>query len=337
MSRVIVTGGAGFIGSHTCVELIADGHEVLIIDNFVNSNKRSLDYLSEIVKTSIDFFEVDICDLVKTKKIFTQFKPEFVIHLAGLKSVDESVANPLKYYSNNVSGSINLLNAMESVRCENIVFSSSATVYGAPNQLPIDEKHQTTPLNPYGSSKLFIERIIADWQSSLPNRRAICLRYFNPIGAHPSGTLGERPIGVPKNIFPMVSGVAAGRHDHLKIYGNDYDTRDGTGERDYIHIIDLARAHSIAISALSECSFDVINIGTGESVTVRELVNCFQKVTGKQIKCIDYDRRPGDVAICFADVTKAQKILGWKADLSLHDACKDQWKWENFCLASKLG
>lgn len=328
MGRCLVTGGAGFIGSHICVELSAAGHNLLIIDNFSNSSQWTIDCLKNLPRCEFYFQKVDLRNSVELKRVVSDFKPEFVVHLAGLKSVEDSVKDPLAYYENNIGGSLNLLEAMSQIGCNNIVFSSSATVYGSPINLPIDERHATNPVNPYGRSKLFVEQMIADWQAAKDNRHAICLRYFNPIGAHPSGKIGELPSGIPKNIFPYLSGVAAGRYNHLKVFGTDYETRDGTGERDYIHIMDLARAHSMAVAALSTTHFDVINVGTGTGTTVNELIHSFERATGQKISVKTFNKRPGDVASCFADSAKAFKILGWKAQFSVDEACQDQWRWE---------
>ena len=258
------------------------------------------------------------------------------MHLAGLKSVEESLSSPLSYYDTNVVGSLNLLEAMTKSRCDRLVFSSSATVYGLPRALPIDETHPLQPVNPYGHSKAFVEQMIKDWQNADFGRRAICLRYFNPIGAHPSGLLGELPKNSPKNIFPIISGIFAGRYECLEIYGADYDTRDGTGERDYIHIMDLARAHTLAIANHQECSFEIVNVGTGKGTTVKELIETFETVVGVKIKCSINDRRLGDVDSCFADASKARDVIGWKHQKSIFDACIDQWNWEKYRSAHKI-
>lgn len=336
MSKVLITGGAGYIGTHICVLMAELGFQILVIDNFTNSVPKIFKNLTKIVQKPIRLSKVDLCNKEALEKAFHEFKPEFVIHLAGLKSVKESIEHPLKYYRNNILSTTNLLEVMSSVGCSNIVFSSSATVYGLPKILPIPESHSVVPVNPYGHSKLFIEQIISDWRLADPNRHAICLRYFNPIGAHPSGSIGELPLTAPTNIFPIISRVASSEHNYFSVFGNDYDTRDGTAERDYIHVMDLAEAHVMAISELTSYSFEVINVGTGVGITVQELVESFENVVGREIECVPSARRIGDVDRCFADARKAYQLLNWKAKRSLSKACEDQWRWERSCIALNL-
>ncbi len=273
--RVFVTGGAGYIGSHTCVELLEAGHEVCVIDNLCNGHEVALERVRGITNCELQFVNADIRDSNALDKIFNSFKPEAVIHFAGLKAVGESVAEPVKYYDINVGGSISLLAAMSKVGCNNIVFSSSATVYGKPQYLPYDENHPTNPVNPYGRTKLMIENIISDWTNVDSKRRGIILRYFNPVGAHKSGQIGEEPIGIPNNLMPYIAQVADGRREHLNSFGSDYETADGTGARDYIHVGDLALAHIGALNQSKLDKFEVINIGAGKSTTVLELIKSF--------------------------------------------------------------
>ena len=328
MKKVLITGGAGYIGTHTCAEMADQGYEIIAIDNFSNSSPKLFKNVAKIVKNPVRLLQVDLCDKTALENVFSTFKPEYTIHLAGFKSVNESVEFPILYYNNNVVGSLNLLDAMSSHGCDNIVFSSSASVYGSPCKLPISETHPVGPESPYGQSKLFIEKIIDDWRLANENRRAICLRYFNPIGAHESGILGELPISKPTNIFPIISSVAAKRSEKLSIFGSDYMTRDGTPERDYIHIMDLARAHAMAVAKLHSHPYEVINVGTGAGTTVKELVKSFEHAIGQKIQFEVVGRRVGDVGRCFAEARKAHNLLNWKAERSLSQSCKDQWKWE---------
>jgi UDP-glucose 4-epimerase len=282
--RVLVTGGAGYVGSHTCVELLEAGHEVFVVDNLCNGHEAALERVRGITNRELQFMNADIRDSNALDKIFNDFKPEAVIHFAGLKAVGESVADPLKYYDVNVGGSISLLTAMTKAECSNIVFSSSATVYGDPKYLPYDEEHPTNPVNPYGRTKLIIENIINDWTKVDTKRRGTILRYFNPVGAHESGQIGEEPIGVPNNLMPYIAQVAGGRRKHLNIYGTDYETADGTGARDYIHVVDLALAHTSALNKNELNNFEILNIGGGIGTTVLELVSKFEEISGIPIK-----------------------------------------------------
>ena len=327
--RVLVTGGAGYIGSHTCVELLKAGHEVFVIDNLSNGHEAVIERVRLITNCELQFMNADIRDANALDNIFNTFKPEAVIHFAGLKAVGESVANPLKYYDVNVGGSISLLSAMSKAECNNIVFSSSATVYGKPEYLPYDEEHPTNPVNPYGRTKLIIENIINDWTKLDERRRGTILRYFNPVGAHESGQIGEDPIGIPNNLMPYIAQVADGRREHLNIFGNDYETRDGTGLRDYIHVVDLADAHLLALHCQPKLEpFEVLNIGNGEGITVLELVSSFERVSGVSIKYDIYPRRPGDLAAFWANTTLAFEKLAWKPQFKIDKMCEDTWCWQ---------
>ena len=325
--RVLVTGGAGYIGSHTCVELLKAGHEVFVIDNLSNGHKTSLERVRLITNCELQFTNADIRDANALDKIFNTFKPDSVIHFAGLKAVGESTADPIKYYDVNVGGSISLLSAMSKVGCDNIVFSSSATVYGKPKYLPYDEEHPTNPVNPYGRTKLIIENIISDWTKVDSKRRGVILRYFNPVGANKSGQIGEEPIGIPNNLMPYIAQVADGRREYLNIFGNDYDTADGTGARDYIHVVDLALAHTSALNQNKLDRFEVFNIGAGKSTTVLELVSKFEDITGVPIKFKYLPRRDGDLAAFWADSSKAFKRMSWKPERNIKKICEDTWRW----------
>ena len=325
--RVLLTGGAGYIGSHTCVELLNAGYEVFVVDNLSNGHEAALERAQDIANRKLGFFNADIRDTDALDKIFNDFKPNSVMHFAGLKAVGESVADPLKYYEVNVGGSISLLMAMSKAGCENIVFSSSATVYGISQYLPYDERHPTHPTNPYGHTKLMIENIIKDWTNVSVKRQGTVLRYFNPVGAHETGQIGEEPIGIPNNLMPYLAQVADGRLDCLNIFGNDYDTIDGTGSRDYIHVVDLARAHISALNSKILDNFEVLNVGGGKGTTVLELIKCFEDVYGQAIKYKYLSRRDGDVAASWADPTKAFKKMGWQPEKNIKQICEDTWRW----------
>ena len=325
--RVLVTGGAGYIGSHTCVELLEAGHEVFVIDNLCNGHEEAIERVRGITNCDLQFMNADIRDINALGKIFNRFKPEAVIHFAGLKAVGESVEDPLKYYDVNISGSISLLTVMSEVGCNNIVFSSSATVYGLPQYLPYDEKHSTNPVNPYGRSKLTIENIIRDWTKVDKKRRGTILRYFNPVGAHESGQIGEDPIGIPNNLMPFIAQVSDGRREHLNIFGNDYETIDGTGARDYIHVVDLAFAHTCALNRNKLNKFEILNIGGGKSTTVLELIKSFEDITGVAIKLKYLQRRDGDLAAFWADSSKAFEIMSWQPEKNIKKICEDTWRW----------
>jgi UDP-glucose 4-epimerase len=325
--RVLVTGGAGYIGSHTCVELLESGHTVLVVDNFSNGNEEAINRIQEITKRDLDLAPIDIRDTSKLEQVLENFNPDVVIHFAGLKAVGESVANPLKYYDVNVVGSISLLKAMENGKCNKIVFSSSATVYGEPNYLPYDEMHPTNPVNAYGQTKLMVEKIIRDWTNVVDDRKGIILRYFNPIGAHSSGLIGEEPSGIPNNLMPYIAHVAVGKQNKLKIFGDNYFTKDGTGSRDYIHVVDLAKAHIKTIEKKLN-SFEILNIGRGEGVTVMELLKTFEEVSGKAINFDIVNRRDGDLSEFWADASLASNLLDWEPNLTIHQMCEDTWRWQ---------
>jgi UDP-glucose 4-epimerase len=325
--RVLVTGGAGYIGSHTCVELLEAGHEVFVVDNLCNGHEAALKRVQGITHRELQFMNSDIRDTVALDKIFNTFKPEAVIHFAGLKAVGESVVDPLLYYDVNVGGSISLLSAMSKANCNIIIFSSSATVYGKPQYLPYDENHPTNPVNPYGCTKLMIENIISDWTNVDSKKRGVILRYFNPVGAHKSGQIGEEPIGIPNNLMPYISQVAVGRREYLNIFGNDYDTADGTGARDYIHVVDLALAHISVLNQNKLDRFEVLNIGGGKSTTVIELVSKFEEISGVPIKFKYLPRREGDLAAVWADSSKAFEKTSWKTESNIKKICEDTWRW----------
>ena len=328
--RILVTGGAGYIGSHTIVELLHANHEVLVLDNLSNGHLDALNRVKLITNREVGFVEADIRDAGKLSEEFGSFKPEGVVHFAGLKAVGESVENPLIYYDNNVTGSVNLLSAMSKYGCSKIVFSSSATVYGDPQYLPYDEAHPLNPVNPYGRTKLMVEGIIADWCAADSSRSAVTLRYFNPVGAHVSGMIGEDPRGVPNNLMPFIAQVAVGRRESLKVFGGDYDTIDGTGARDYIHVVDLARAHVSAVAHMEHRSgFEAINVGTGSAVTVLELVKAFERASGCKVPYELVGRRTGDLPAFWADAERAKAILKWVPRHTVDDMCKDTWNWQS--------
>ena len=329
--NILLTGGAGYIGSHTAVVLSEAGHEVVIYDNFCNSDRSVLTRLEKILGKPLTCVEGDIRDTALLEKTFQQHKIEAVVHFAGLKAVGESITNPLKYYDNNVVGSLKLLEAMKKVGIRTIVLSSSATVYGDPEYLPIDENHPIHPKNPYGQTKAQIEQILKDLVQSDPDWRVVCLRYFNPVGAHDSGLIGEDPHGIPSNLMPYIAQVATGKLNKLSIFGNDYDTPDGTGVRDYIHVVDLALGHLSALNYLSESSgWRAINLGTGQGCSVLALVSAYEKVSQHNIRHSIVNRRPGDVACCYASVAQAQQLLNWVAKRNLNNMCETSWKWQKF-------
>ena len=327
---ILVTGGAGFIGSHTCVELLNAGYEIVVMDNFYNSKPESLNRIKKITGKDFPFYEADIRDRAALDKIFTENKIEAVIHFAGLKAVGESVHKPLEYYNNNISGTVTLCEAMRDNGCKKIVFSSSATVYGSLNKSPLTEDMQiggTT--NPYGTTKYMIELILQDLYKSDNEWSVVILRYFNPIGAHESGLIGENPNGIPNNLLPYVSQVAVGKLEQVSVFGDDYDTPDGTGVRDYIHVVDLALGHIKAVEkVLDTKELNVYNLGTGKGYSVLEIINAFEKASGKKINYKIVDRRPGDLATCYSDPSKAYKELGWKAQRDLAKMCEDSWRWQ---------
>lgn len=328
--KILVTGGTGYIGSHVLVGLLNRGYEVTVIDNLLNSSQISLDRVFEITGKQCSFIKGDIRDHSFLTTVFSRTKPEAVIHFAGLKSVTESVEDPIKYYEVNVGGSVSILRTMTKFGCKNIIFSSSATVYGNSDYLPYDENHPVNPTSPYGESKVFVEKILRDWVHSKEGNRAVCLRYFNPVGAHPSGLIGEDPIGSPNNLMPYVAKVALGQFKELKIFGDDYETRDGTGERDYIHVCDLADCHILALEKILQLqNFHVINVGTGKGVTVYELVKIFEKINLIKIPIKIAPHRSGDVARSWADSTLAKELLGFSCKKNVTDMCKDAWRWQS--------
>ena len=328
--KILVTGGAGYIGSHTLLQLLRERHEVLVFDNYSNSSPESLRRVKQLANADFEICEGDIQNAARLTETFGRFRTEAVVHFAGLKAVGESNEKPLEYYAQNVSGSIELLKTMQRHDCHRIVFSSSATVYGEAKYLPYDELHPLRPTNPYGRTKYFIEEIIRDWAASSKAASAVLLRYFNPVGADASGRIGEDPNGIPNNLVPYISQVAVGRLKHLNVFGADYETRDGTGERDYIHVEDLARAHLAAIEfSATSTGCEAINIGTGRGATVLEMVKAFKQASGREVPSKIGPRRDGDVARSLAAVEKAERVLGWQAKLGIDEMCRTTWKWQS--------
>jgi len=324
--KIFITGGAGYIGTHTCVELINAGFTLTVFDNLSNSSTEALKRVEIITSSKITFIEGDIRDEAALSKAMQGC--EAVIHFAGLKAVGESVSNPLEYYDNNVQGTLCLLRAMKSNDIKSLVFSSSATVYGDPEYLPLDESHPLRTTNPYGQTKLVIEEILRDLYVSDPTYKIIILRYFNPVGAHTSGLIGEDPQGIPNNLMPFVAQVAIGRREELSVFGDDYDTTDGTGVRDYIHVVDLAQGHLKALQALKVPQCTAINLGTGTGYSVLEVVKAFEKASGHKVAYKIVPRRSGDIAACYANPINAEKLLGWRAKYSLQEMCKDTWNFQ---------
>lgn len=327
---VLVTGGAGYIGSHTCVQLLEAGYDIVVLDNLSNSKMEAVSRISAIAGKSIEFIKGDILDSELLDDIFDSNSIDSVIHFAGLKAVGESVALPLLYYHNNIAGSITLFKAMQRHNVKNIVFSSSATVYGLTDEMPIGENAGLCPINPYGRTKYMIEEILRDIYVSDNSWNIILLRYFNPIGAHPSGLIGEDPNGIPNNLLPYISQVAVGKLKELKVFGNDYPTPDGTGVRDYIHVLDLADGHLKALEKLKDNPGNAVyNLGTGKGTSVLEMIGAFSKASGREIPYRIAARRPGDASECYADPSKAKMELGWTAKRSIHDMCRDTWNWQS--------
>jgi len=327
---ILVTGGTGYIGSHTVVELLNANYEVIVVDNFSNSNPESLSRIKEISGKDFKFFEVDLLDRDELEVVFSNYVIDAVIHFAGLKAVGESVEIPIRYYHNNITGTLNLIDLMQKYNVLNMVFSSSATVYGAPKQVPISENFSLSVTNPYGRTKLMIEEILNDVYTSNNNWSIALLRYFNPIGAHESGRIGEDPNGIPNNLMPYITQVAVGKLNELKVFGNDYSTPDGTGIRDYIHVVDLAKGHLKALEKIiSSNGVEAYNLGTGKGYSVLEIVQAFEKTTGKKIPYSFGPRRSGDIAECFANPTKAERDLGWKAHRGIKEMCIDSWRWQS--------
>lgn len=329
--NVLLAGGAGYIGSHTCVELINAGHDVVIADNFSNSCPEAVARVEEITGRKIPLYEADVCDKTAVEKIFSENKIDAVIHFAGLKAVGESCEKPVEYYRNNIDSTLTLLETMKKYGVNNFIFSSSATVYGTPKTVPLVETMPTgTPTNPYGWTKLMMEQILTDTANANPDMSIVILRYFNPIGAHESGRIGEDPNGIPNNLMPYITQVAAGRLKCLGVFGNDYPTHDGTGVRDYIHVVDLAKGHVKAIDySAKHKGTEIFNLGTGTGYSVLDIVKAFSKVNNIEIPYVIKPRRAGDIAECYADASKAAKILGWTAGKNLEDMCRDSWNWQS--------
>ncbi|AAV81400.1 UDP-glucose 4-epimerase GalE [Idiomarina loihiensis] len=325
---ILVTGGAGYIGTHCCVELIESGYDIVVLDNLKNSTLEGLRQVERIVNKRVRFVEGDVRDLGLLEKLFGEFKFNAVLHLAGLKSVNESLSHPVEYYENNVTGSLSLLKVMEKFGCKCIVFSSSATVYGHPECVPISENSTLSTINPYGSSKLMVENILRDLSSSTLGWSIGILRYFNPVGAHESGLIGELPLGVPNNLMPYIAQVALGKLEKLTVFGNDYNTKDGTGVRDYIHVVDLAKGHVEALRELfGKEDLFIANLGTGVGYSVLELIKNFEKISGRKVPYEVGNRRRGDVAACYADPSYAKSRFGWSAEFDIDRMCHDTWRW----------
>lgn len=328
--NILVTGGAGYIGSHTCVELLNAGYDIVVVDNLDNSSIKAVDAVKRLTGKNFKFYEYDLLDRENLEKVFAENKIDAVIHFAGLKAVGESTRIPLKYYHNNITGTLILMELMEKYDVNNIVFSSSATVYGMPKTVPITEDFPLSTTNPYGSTKLMIEQIMTDAQKANPKLSVTLLRYFNPIGAHKSGELGEDPKGIPNNLLPYVAQVAVGKLEKVHVFGNDYPTPDGTGVRDYIHVVDLALGHLKAIEHCSDKSgVHIYNLGTGNGYSVLQIIDAFSKACGKELTYQIDPRRPGDIAECYADATKAKNELGWVAERGIAEMCEDSWRWQS--------
>ncbi|MGN6087552.1 UDP-glucose 4-epimerase GalE [Trinickia sp.] len=326
---ILVTGGAGFIGSHTAVELIASGYEVVIVDNLVNSKREAVRRIERIVGRSVPFYEVDACDGAALGTVFDAHPIDAAIHFAALKAVGESVAKPIEYYRNNLDSLLVLLDTMRARNVKRLVFSSSATVYGVPERSPIDESFPLSATNPYGQTKVIAEQILRDIERADPSWRIATLRYFNPVGAHESGLIGEDPAGVPNNLMPYVAQVAVGKLEKLRVFGGDYPTPDGTGVRDYIHVVDLARGHIAALDALEKRDASlVVNLGTGRGYSVLEVVRAFEAASGRSVPYEIVARRPGDVAECYASTAAAEAVLGWRAQYGIERMCEDHWRWQ---------
>ncbi len=327
MGKILITGGAGFIGSHACVEFLEAGFSIVVMDNLSNSKEESIRRIEQITGKHVDFYKADMRDETAVRKIFEEQQIDAVVHFAGLKAVGESVAKPLEYYENNIGGTFVLLQVMREFGCKTIVFSSSATVYGMNNPVPYVEDMPTSATNPYGYTKVMIEQILHDLCISDPEFHVVALRYFNPIGAHKSGLIGEDPNGIPNNLLPYIGQVAVGKLQQLSVFGDDYDTPDGTGVRDYIHVVDLAKGHVLAVNyAKDNAGFMPINLGTGQGVSVLEMVHAYEKACGKPINFRIADRRPGDIASSYANASRAKELLNWQAEETLETMCEDSWR-----------
>lgn len=327
---ILVTGGAGFIGSHAAVELLENNYEIVVVDNLSNSNIESLNRVKELTGKEFPFYEIDLLDQESLEQVFAEQKIDAVMHFAGLKAVGESVEKPGYYYHNNLTGTLILTSVMKKYGVKKIVFSSSATVYGDPDRVPINESFPLSATNPYGRSKLMIEEILRDIYVSDNSWRIAILRYFNPIGAHKSGRIGENPTGIPNNLMPYITQVAIGKREMLQVFGDDYDTYDGTGVRDYIHVVDLVKGHLKALQYLDgKEGVETFNLGTGTGYSVLDLINNFKKVTSNDIPFKIVQRRPGDIGVCYANPEKAKKLLGWQAERDLEEMCQDSWKWQS--------
>ena len=329
--NILVTGGAGYIGSHTSVELLSRGYGVVVIDNLCNSNPKSLERVKTITGKEVKFYEGDVRDEALLRKIFAENEISAVIHFAGLKAVGESVAQPWRYYDNNLNSTLVLTKVMGEVGCKRIIFSSSATVYSADNEMPLYETSRTGGCtNPYGWTKFMCEQILRDYVKADPSWSVVLLRYFNPVGAHPSGLIGEDPRGIPNNLMPYISQTAIGKFEYLRVFGDDYNTHDGTGVRDYIHVVDLARGHVAAISYMeSHCGESVFNLGTGVGYSVLDMVHAFEKANSLRVPYRIVGRRAGDIDICYCSPEKSKNVLGWTADYDLEDMCRDSWHWQS--------
>ena len=329
MGKVLVTGGAGYIGSHTVIELVEAGYEVVIVDNLYNSKTEAVKRVEKILGKKLPFYVADICDKDAMRKVFKENDITSVINFAGYKAVGESVAKPIEYYENNIGGMLALIDVMREFNCKNLVFSSSATVYGNPHKVPITEDFPLSTTNPYGSTKLFIEYILKDLAKADPEFNIAILRYFNPIGAHSSGLIGEDPNGIPNNLCPYITKVCVGKLKEVHVFGNDYPTPDGTGVRDYIHVVDLAKGHVLAVRKLLKGSgLFIVNLGTGKGYSVLEMIKAFSKALGKDVPYVIDPRRPGDIPECYADPSLAEKLIGFKAEKTLEDMCEDALRWQ---------
>ena len=328
--KILVTGGAGYIGSHTVVELLNNGYEAIVVDDLSNSSQKAIERVKQITGKKVDFYELDVRNQDALKEVFKTHKIHQVIHFAGLKSVSESIEQALDYYSNNIGSTLSLLKVMNEFDVKKLIFSSSASIYSASNEMPMSENGQIRPTNPYGQSKAIIEQILKDISASNNGWQFTSLRYFNPVGAHESGEIGEDPNGTPNNLLPYITQVAVGKLKYLSVFGNDYDTPDGTGVRDYIHVVDLAKAHLAALKKPAKPNiYKYYNIGTGHGTSVLEMVNLFEQASGQELTYKVVNRRPGDIGTCYADPTLAKKELGWQAEKTILEACRDAWNWQS--------